>query len=259
MTDKISVALIQTVQAWEDKAANFKHFEPLIFEASSADLIVLPEMFSTGFSMNSALLAEPVSGETVAWLQDTSSATGSTLTGSFIAEEDGQYFNRGFWVAPHASPEFYDKRHLFRMSGEHKHYSPGSAFKIFAIGACKVCLQICYDLRFPAFSRNKENSYDLLVFVANWPAARRTQWRALLQARAIENQCVVAGVNRVGSDGNGTQYSGDSLLVNPEGEVLIDAKDQDGIFTQEIDLASVRAYRERFPAWRDQDQFSIDL
>ena len=122
-----------------------------------------------------------------------------------------------------------------------------------------MCLQICYDLRFPAFSRNKKNSYDLLVFVANWPAARRTQWRALLQARAIENQCVVAGVNRIGSDGNGTEYSGDSLLVSPEGEVLIDAKDQDGIFTQEIDLASVRAYRERFPAWRDQDQFSIDL
>jgi len=259
MTDKISVALIQTVQAWEDKTKNFNHFEPLIREASSADLIVLPEMFSTGFSMNSALLAEPVSGETVTWLQDMSNAAGSTLTGSFIAEEDGQYFNRGFWITPGASPEFYDKRHLFRMSGEHEHYSPGSAFKIFSIDTCRVCLQICYDLRFPAFSRNKENSYDLLVFVANWPAARRTQWRALLQARAIENQCVVVGVNRVGSDGNGTEYSGDSLLISPEGEVLIDARNQDDIFTQEIDLASVRAYRERFPAWRDQDQFSIDL
>ena len=259
MTDKMTVALIQTVQAWEDKTTNFKHFEPLIREASSADLIVLPEMFSTGFSMNSAQLAEPVSGGTVTWLQDMSEAVGSTLTGSFIAEEHGQYFNRGFWIAPGASPEFYDKRHLFRMSGEHDHYSPGSAFKIFRIDTCRVCLQICYDLRFPAFSRNKKNSYDLLVFVANWPAARRTQWRALLQARAIENQCVVAGVNRIGSDGNGTEYSGDSLLVSPEGEVLIDAKDQDGIFTQKIDLASVRAYRERFPAWRDQDQFSIDL
>ena len=226
MTDRITVALIQTVQAWEDKAANFKHFEPLIREASSADLIVLPEMFSTGFSMNSAQLAEPVSGETVTWLQDMSEAVGSTLAGSFIAEEHGQYFNRGFWIEPGAAPEFYDKRHLFRMSGENEHYSPGSAFKIFSIGPCRACLQICYDLRFPAFSRNKENSYDLLVFVANWPAARRTQWRALLQARAIENQCVVAGVNRVGGDGNGTQYSGDSLLVNPEGEVLIDAKDQ---------------------------------
>ena len=259
MMDKITVALIQTVQAWEDKAANFKHFEPLIREASSADLIVLPEMFSTGFSMNSAPLAEPVSGETVTWLQDMSNASGSVLTGSFIAEENGQYFNRGFWVAPDALPDFYDKRHLFRMSGEHEHYSPGSAFKVFSLHTCRVCLQICYDLRFPAFSRNKKNSYDLLVFVANWPAARRTQWRALLQARAIENQCIVVGVNRVGSDGNGTQYSGDSLLVNPEGEVLIDARDHDGIFTQEIDLASIRAYRERFPAWRDQDQFSIDL
>jgi omega-amidase len=259
MTDKITVALIQTVQAWEDKAANFNHFEPLIRDASSADLIVLPEMFSTGFSMNSALLAEPVSGETVTWLQDMSEAAGSTLTGSFIAEEDGQYFNRGFWIAPDASPEFYDKRHLFRMSGEHEHYSPGSAFKIFSIGPCRACLQICYDLRFPAFSRNKNNSYDLLVFVANWPAARRTQWRALLQARAIENQCVVAGVNRIGKDGNGTEYSGDSLLVSPEGDVLVDAKDQDGIFAQEVDLTSVHEYRERFPAWRDQDQFSIDL
>ena len=244
MMDKMTVALIQTVQAWEDKAANFKHFEPLIREASSADLIVLPEMFSTGFSMNSAPLAESVSGETVTWLQDMSNASGSVLTGSFIAEETGQYFNRGFWVAPDALPDFYDKRHLFRMSGEHEHYSPGSAFKVFSLHTCRVCLQICYDL---------------LVFVANWPAARRTQWRALLQARAIENQCIVVGVNRVGSDGNGTQYSGDSLLVNPEGEVLIDARDHDGIFTQEIDLASIRAYRERFPAWRDQDQFSIDL
>jgi omega-amidase len=259
MTDKMTVALIQTVQAWEDKTANFKHFEPLIREASSADLIVLPEMFSTGFSMNSAQLAEPVSGETVTWLRDMSNATGSTLTGSFIAEEDGQYFNRGFWITQGASPEFYDKRHLFRMSGEHEHYSPGSAFNIFRIDTCRVCLQICYDLRFPAFSRNRENSYDLLVFVANWPAARRTQWRALLQARAIENQCVVVGVNRIGKDGNGTEYSGDSLLVSPEGEVLVDARDQDGIFTQEIDLTSVRTYRERFPAWRDQDQFSIDL
>ena len=259
MTDKMTVALIQTIQAWEDKEANFNHFEPLIRKASSADLIVLPEMFSTGFSMNSVWLAEPVAGSTVNWLQESANAVGSTLTGSFIAEEDGQYFNRGFWIAPQAAPQFYDKRHLFRMSGEHEHYSFGSALKIFSIGACRVCLQICYDLRFPAFSRNKENSYDLLVFVANWPAARRTQWRALLQARAIENQCVVAGVNRVGSDGNGTEYSGDSLLVSPEGGLLIDAKDQDGIFTQEIDLASVREYRERFPAWRDQDQFSIDL
>jgi len=259
MTDRISVALIQTVQAWEDKAANFNHFGPLIREASSADLIVLPEMFSTGFSMNSAQLAEPVSGETVTWLQFMSEAAGSALTGSFIAEEDGQYFNRGFWITPDASPEFYDKRHLFRMSGEHEHYSPGSTFKVFSIDRCRVCLQICYDLRFPAFSRNKKNSYDLLVFVANWPAARRTQWRALLQARAIENQCVVVGVNRIGKDGNGTEYSGDSLLVSPEGEVLVDARDQDGIFTQEIDLTSVRTYRERFPAWRDQDQFSIDL
>ena len=259
MTDKMTVALIQTVQAWEDKTGNFNHFGPLIREASSADLIVLPEMFSTGFSMNSALLAESVTGETVNWLQESADAVGSTLTGSFIAEEDSQYFNRGFWIAPNASPEFYDKRHLFRMSGEHEHYSPGSAFKVFSIDTCRVCLQICYDLRFPAFSRNRENSYDLLVFVANWPAARRTQWRALLKARAIENQCVVVGVNRIGSDGNGTQYSGDSLLVSTEGEVLIDAKDQDGIFSQEIDLASVRDYRERFPAWRDQDQFSIDL
>ena len=232
MTDKISVALIQTVQAWEDKAANFKHFEPLIREASSADLIVLPEMFSTGFSMNSAQLAEPVSGETVAWLQNMSNAAGSTLTGRFIAEEDAQYFNRGFWIAPHASPGVLRQTSSLPHVGGDEHYSPGSAFKIFSIGACRVC-KICYDLRFPAFSRNKENSYDLLVFVANWPAARRTQWRALLQARAIENQCVVIGVNRVGSDGNGPQYSGDSLLVNPEGEVLIDAKDQDGIFTQE--------------------------
>ena len=259
MTNRITVALIQTEQAWEDKAANFNHFEPLIREASSADLIVLPEMFSTGFSMNSMRLAEPVAGKTVNWLQESADAVASTLTGSFIAEENGQYFNRGFWIAPNASPEFYDKRHLFRMSGEHEHYSPGSALKIFSISPCRVCLQICYDLRFPAFSRNKENSYDLLVFVANWPAARKTQWRSLLQARAIENQCVVAGVNRVGSDGNGIEYSGDSLLVSPEGEVLIDAKDQDGIFTQEIDLAAVRDYRKRFPVWRDQDQYAIDL
>ena len=158
MMDKMTVALIQTVQAWEDKAANFKHFEPLIREASSADLIVLPEMFSTGFSMNSAPLAEPVSGETVTWLQDMSNASGSVLTGSFIAEENGQYFNRGFWVAPDALPDFYDKRHLFRMSGEHEHYSPGSAFKVFSLHTCRVCLQICYDLRFPAFSRNKRTA-----------------------------------------------------------------------------------------------------
>lgn len=254
---EIQLALIQTTLVWEDPKANFDHFEALFEQASDADLIILPEMFSTGFSMNSKGLAEPVSGQTVTWLQRKALELDSTLTGSFIAEDNGLCYNRGFWVAPRSAPRFYDKRHLFRMSGEHKHYSPGNDRQQFELRGFNICLQICYDLRFPVFSRNIGNAYDLLIYVANWPAARRAQWRTLLQARAIENQSFVVGLNRIGEDGNGIQYAGDSLVVCPEGDLLLDTESRDGVFLSTLELEPMQAYRERFPAWMDQDQVML--
>jgi len=254
---EIQLALIQTTLVWEDPKANFDHFEALFEQASDADLIILPEMFSTGFSMNSKGLAEPVSGQTVTWLQRKALELDSTLTGSFIAEDNGLCYNRGFWVAPRSAPRFYDKRHLFRMSGEHKHYSPGNDRQQFELRGFNICLQICYDLRFPVFSRNIGNAYDLLIYVANWPAARRTQWRTLLQARAIENQSFVVGLNRIGEDGNGIQYAGDSLVVCPEGDLLLDTESRDGVFLSTLELEPMQAYRKRFPAWMDQDQVML--
>jgi len=254
---EIQLALIQTTLVWEDPKANFDHFEALFEQASDADLIILPEMFSTGFSMNSKGLAEPVSGQTVTWLQRKALELDSTLTGSFIAEDNGLCYNRGFWVAPRSAPRFYDKRHLFRMSGEHKHYSPGNDRQQFELRGFNICLQICYDLRFPVFSRNIGNAYNLLIYVANWPAARRTQWRTLLQARAIENQSFVVGLNRIGEDGNGIQYAGDSLVVCPEGDLLLDTESRDGVFLSTLELEPMQAYRKRFPAWMDQDQVML--
>lgn len=251
---EIQLALIQTELVWENREANVDHFGALLEQARGADLIILPEMFSTGFSMNSKELAEPVSGQTMTWLQHKAVELDSTLTGSFIAEDKGQFYNRGFWVAPKAPPRFYDKRHLFRMSGEHKHYSPGNGRQQFELKGFNVCLQICYDLRFPMFSRNMGNAYDLLIYVANWPAARRTQWRTLLQARAIENQSFVVGLNRIGEDGNGVQYAGDSLVLCPEGDLLLDTESREGVFLTTLALEPMQAYRERFPAWMDQDQ-----
>ncbi|NKC01424.1 MAG: amidohydrolase [Pseudomonadales bacterium] len=254
----LTVALIQAATHWHDPGANRRMFEPLIHEsASQADLIVLPEMFSTGFTMASAEVAEDMSGPTLSWLKATSKNVGSYLCGSVVIRDEGDYFNRFVWVSPGGEVGQYDKRHLFRMAGEHEHYALGEPKSVFKIGDWRVCAMVCYDLRFPVWFRN-EGDYDAIVAVANWPAARRDAWLTLLKARAIENQVYAAGVNIVGVDGNDVAYAGGSAVYGPDGEVVVERLDTAGIEFATFDAERLSARRDEFPVWRDADKFSIE-
>ncbi|MBO6555978.1 MAG: amidohydrolase [Pseudomonadales bacterium] len=248
--------LIQTALKWEDPAANGTHFESYLDNLSDG-VAVLPEMFSTGFSMDSETLAESMYGPTHTWMLKNAKQRNLTLCGSIIIHEHGRYLNRFLWVTPDEETRVYDKRHLFRMAGEHEHYSGGESNLTVLDAATRIRPQICYDLRFPVWSRNTDDAYDLLLFIANWPAARREQWLALLKARAIENLSYVVGLNRIGDDGNGVQYSGDSVVFGPEGETIVDLGNEDTVATFEPDLDRLRDYRERFPAHLDADHFSV--
>ncbi|MBL6691322.1 MAG: amidohydrolase [Pseudomonadales bacterium] len=249
--------LVQTELHWEDPAANTAHMEQCLTGIEDG-VVVLPEMFSTGFSMASEALAEAMSGPTVAWMKSTARQRQLTLCGSVIIGDAGSYFNRFIWVTPEGNLATYDKRHLFRMAGEHDYYSPGDNNITVKDGATRIRPQVCYDLRFPVWSRNTlENGYDLLLFVANWPAARRTHWLALLRARAIENLCYVVGVNRIGVDGNQVAYSGDSVVFGPEGETLLNLGSEDTVASFEPDLDRLASYREQFPAHLDADNYEI--
>ncbi len=248
--------LIQTELNWEDPAANTAHFDSYLDDIRDG-VVVLPEMFSTGFSMASEALAEPMHGPTHSWMLANARQRNLTLCGSVIIQEDGNYLNRFLWVTPDGETSVYDKRHLFRMAGEHEHYSGGDTNITLLDNGARIRPQVCYDLRFPIWSRNAGDAYDVLLFVANWPAARREQWLALLKARAIENLSYVVGLNRIGDDGNGVSYSGDSVVFGPEGETLLDLGDQDTVGTFEPDLKRLKEYRERFPAHLDADSFSV--
>jgi len=254
----LSINLVQTQLRWEDPEANRAHFRSLLADAPEADLTVLPEMFSTGFSMNSASLAENMSGTTVEFLCEQAERLNTAITGSVIIQDQGNFYNRLIWCVPGQSPQYYDKRHLFRMANEHDHYQPGDQRLVVELNGFRVCPMICYDLRFPAWVRNQQD-YDVLLFVANWPAARRMHWMQLLQARAIENQAYVIGVNRIGDDGHGIPHCGDSMAINFQGEVLIDLRDQDEIATAALDMAPLQSYREAFPAHLDADDFQLTL
>lgn len=254
----LELALIQTELAWHDPAANRAHFQELLQQAQCADLIVLPEMFSTGFSMDSAALAEPEDGPTSQWLLEQAQALQAVVTGSLIIQAaDGSYRNRLLWARPDGSLAHYDKRHLFRMAGEHKHYSAGEQQVLLEVKGWQVRPLICYDLRFPVWSRDPQTT-DLLLYTANWPAARRNHWNRLLPARAIENLCYVAAVNRVGQDGKAHAYSGDSQVLDFQGELLLEPGAADGVFRVTLKAAELAAYRERFPAYRDADGFTLD-
>ncbi|MCY1525907.1 Omega-amidase YafV [compost metagenome] len=253
----LELALIQTDLAWHDPAANRARFETLLEQAHGVDLIVLPEMFSTGFSMDSASLAEPQDGPTSQWLLAQAARMQAVITGSLIIQAaDGSYRNRLLWARPDGSLAHYDKRHLFRMAGEHKHYAAGDEQVVLALKGWQVRPLICYDLRFPLWSRDPHDT-DLLLYTANWPAARRQHWNRLLPARAIENLCYVAAVNRIGEDGKGHGYSGDSQVLDFQGEPLLDARDAPGVFRLSLSAADLAAYRERFPAYRDADAFHL--
>ncbi len=253
----LELALIQTELAWQDPAANRAHFETLLEQAHGADLIALPEMFSTGFSMDSAALAEPEKGPTSLWLSEQAKRIDAVVTGSLIVQAaDGSYRNRLLWARPDGSVAHYDKRHLFRMAGEHKHYAAGNEQVVLELSGWRIRPLICYDLRFPLWSRDPHTT-DLLLYTANWPAARRQHWNRLLPARAIENLCYVAAVNRIGQDGKGHPYSGDSQVLDFQGEALLDAGDADGVFRTTLSASELAAYRERFPAYLDADDFDL--
>jgi predicted amidohydrolase len=268
----LTITGIQTNIYWEDKRANLQMFEEKITSISTpTEVVVLPEMFSTGFSMKPEKLAETMDGETVSWMKRIAELKKVIVTGSVIIEEGGHYFNRLVWVLPNGRFGCYDKRHLFAYANEDQHYSGGSKRLIASVKGWKINLLVCYDLRFPVWSRqaspvvplqrgekNNNLEYDVLIYVANWPERRIHTWKTLLQARAIENQCYVVGVNRVGEDGNRIYYSGDSMVIDPVGELLYQKKDQEDIFTVTLDKSHLATLREKFPFWKDADEFKIE-
>ncbi|HTN31380.1 MAG TPA: amidohydrolase [Pseudomonas sp.] len=259
MSDKpdLRLALVQTDLAWHDAQANRARFAQLLDQARGADLIILPEMFTTGFSMQSATLAEPEEGASQVWLREQAERLQAVVTGTLIVQAaDGSYRNRLLWAQPDGQVLHYDKRHLFRMAGEHEHFTAGDEQALFEIKGWRVRPLICYDLRFPVWSRDPEST-DLLFYTANWPAARRNAWNRLLPARAIENLCYVAGINRVGVDGQGYPYSGDSQVLDFLGDSLLDAGEGDGVFQVSLNAEKLARFRERFPAWRDADGFAL--
>jgi omega-amidase len=255
--------LVQTRLFWEDKNANLRMLEEKINSITQpTHVVVLPEMFSTGFSMKPELLAEKMNGATVAWMKKVAAEKKIILTGSVIIEEDGNYFNRLIWMLPNGQYGCYDKRHLFAYGEEDKHYAAGTKRLVASVNGWKINLMVCYDLRFPVWARQQSDEeqhfeYDVLLYVANWPERRSTAWKALLQARAIENQCYVLGVNRVDDDGNNIYHSGDSMVVDPLGEILYQKAGEEDVFTIELKKDHLNQVRERFPFWRDADDFQI--
>lgn len=253
----LSITLVQSTLNWQDAASNRVHFDGLIAEIKGpTDLVVLPEMFTTGFTMDAAGCAETMDGESVAWLKLLAQDFEITLCGSLIIEDKGKYYNRLVWASPDGRVDHYDKRHLFRMADEHEHFSAGATRPVFNLNGWRIRPLICYDLRFPVWSRGS-NDFDLMVIVANWPAPRRSAWQVLLPARAVENQCYVAGVNRAGTDGNDVRYAGDSAVFDYLGKPVLTCDDQPCTETVTLSAAALERYRKKFPAWLDADQFTI--
>ena len=291
MNQPLTITIIQTNLYWEDKTANLQMLEHKISSIKEkTEMVVLPEMFSTGFSMKPETLAETMEGETVLWMKRIAAEKKIILTGSVIIADVGEaraaspdydagqtetvrplYYNRLIWMLPNGQFGIYDKRHLFAFAGEDEHFTAGTKRLIASVKGWKINLLVCYDLRFPVWARQTSPSnslsggegeqtapeYDVLIYVANWPERRSTAWKTLLQARAIENQCFVIGVNRVGKDGNDINYSGDSMIIDPLGEILYDKKDDEDTFTITLDKDHLQTVREKFPFWKDRDGFQI--
>ena len=259
----LTFTLIQTKLHWEVKLSNLMMLEEKINSIQQkTEVVVLPEMFSTGFSMQPEEFAETMEGLTVAWMKKIAVHHKIILTGSLMIEEDKKYFNRLIWMLPNGTCGYYDKRHCFAYAGEHEHYTPGNKRLIAQVKGWKINLQICYDLRFPVWARQssdvKDNAeYDVLLYVANWPERRNHAWKTLLTARAIENQCYVIGVNRVGNDGNEIYHSGDSMVVDPLGEILYHKAHDEDVFTITLNKEKLENTRNKFPFWKDGDQFKI--
>ncbi|WP_205508013.1 nitrilase family protein [Longitalea arenae] len=288
----LTITTIQSDLHWEDKTANLQMFEEKIKQLQQrTEVVILPEMFSTGFSMQPEKLAETMDGPTVTWMKKLAAEKKIILTGSLIIEDAGNYYNRLIWMLPNGQYGFYDKRHLFGYAQEDQFYSPGNKRLIASVKGWKINLLICYDLRFPVWSRQKPAAssladlvasemeahdfpvappqeagssvtesmpeYDVLIYVANWPEKRNHAWKTLLQARAIENQCYVIGVNRVGNDGNGIYYSGDSMIVDALGTVLYTKAEAEDVFTITLEKAALEEVRNKLPFLKDADRFII--
>jgi len=271
----LTITTIQSALHWENRTANLEMFEEKIFSIKArTEIVVLPEMFNTGFSMKPEQLAEKMDGPSVQWMKRIAAEKKIILTGSLIIKDIDEatgkpvFFNRLIWMLPSGQFGIYDKRHAFAFAGEDEHFSTGKKRLISSVNGWKINLQICYDLRFPVWARQTpalraeresgaEAEYDLLIYVANWPERRNHAWKTLLQARAIENQCYVVGVNRLGMDGNGIYHSGDSMVVDPLGEVLYQKMHEEEIFTITLQKEKLEEVRGKFPFWRDADEFMI--
>jgi predicted amidohydrolase len=262
MSAQLLVSLIQTDLHWENKAANLAMLEEKLPAIGKTEVVVLPEMFSTGFSMQPSQLAETMEGPTVGWMKRMAAQHKIILTGSIIIEENGHYFNRLIWMQPNGQYGYYDKRHLFAFAGEDAVYTAGTKRLIASVKGFKINVQICYDLRFPVWARQQPMpdapaEYDVLLYVANWPERRVQAWQTLLQARAIENQCYVIGVNRIGNDGNGIYHNGCSRVVDAIGQVLFEQADEACIHTLALSMDELTETRTKLPFLKDRDSFSI--
>lgn len=284
----LTITTIQPDLVWEDRAANLQRLEEKILSITEhTELVVLPEMFSTGFSMRPESLAEPMDGPTVTWMRDIAARRRIILTGSVIIREEDHYYNRLIWMLPNGEYGCYDKRHRFAFAGEDDHYTAGHKRLIASVKGWRILLLVCYDLRFPVWSRQApaepigkqailpstesvpnqqappkpaepDLEYDCILYVANWPERRSLAWKTLLQARAIENQAYVVGVNRVGNDGNAIYHSGDSMIIDPLGEILYHGHGKEETHTLTLQKDKLNEIRAKFPFWRDADHFTIE-
>jgi predicted amidohydrolase len=254
----LKVTIIQSAIAWQAPAANLTHYAELMENIEGpTDLIILPEMFTTGFTMDPAGNAEPMDGPAMNWLADQAAKAQAVITGSLVIEEDGKYYNRLVWMTPDGSYQTYDKRHLFKMAGEHEHYAAGRERLVVELKGWRVCPMVCYDLRFPVWVRN-DDAYDLLIYTANWPDKRSYDWNTLLRARAVENQCYVVGVNRVGADANGHAYNGDSCVIDPGwNKTLYHVEQAEAVHTETLSMEHLLEVRQKLPFLADRDGFTL--
>ncbi len=258
--EDLSLALVQSDIHWHEVGANLAMYEEKIWQITEAvDVILLPEMFQTGFTMEHESVAEPMNFTTFKWMKQMAAQKKAVVCGSFIVKEDGKVFNRLIWMQPDGECQTYDKRHLFRMADEHHHFNMGEEKLIVEWKGWKICPMVCYDLRFPVWSRNVDLNYDLLLYVANWPAVRVNAWDTLLEARAIENVSYSVGLNRVGKDGKDIAYNGHSGAYSPKGEQLAFSEDKECILMLELSANELQSFREKFPAHLDADKFDIKV
>ena len=253
----MKIAVFQTKLAWENPAVNRKFIEEYFLnEDEPFDLFILPEMFTSGFTMNPSAVAEPMDGETMTWLKGLAKAKNCAITGSLVIKEDGNFYNRMVFIFPSGEVQFYNKRHLFTLAGEEKVYTKGTKKVIVNYNNWNICLQVCYDLRFPVLVRNVEN-YDLILYVANWPKPRINAWDSLLKARAIENMCYTIGVNRIGEDANQLEYPGHSQVIDFLGNNMLNCESDLGVFVCELDKDQQLATRQKLNFLNDKDDFSL--